>query len=239
MARFPYFAHSTTRRDAMSKFSQRGRRVRKLDRKQGTRPPYPRLLIICEGETETNYFDEIRQKWRIPTLNWEILPSKLGSGPEKVVEYAELKARQEGRWEEIYCVFDRDDHLYYQNALSKAQNLNGKLKTREKESVSFMAIPSDPCFELWFLIHFQSQPVTREEHRDEIQSLLGKCIPGYSKGCSGMFGRTIADFEKACRHADLLRQRKRETGNSNPSTDVDILFKRLNALGKMNPCYRP
>jgi hypothetical protein len=239
MARFPSFAHSIARQNAMLKPNLRSRRARRLERKQGTRPSYPLVLIVCEGEkTEPAYFEEIRQKWRIPALNWVILPSELGTGPEKVVEYAELKARQEGRWEEVYCVFDRDDHLHYTNAILKAQSINGKIKTKGKESVTirFAAIPSDPCFELWFLIHFQ--PITREEHRDEILRLLKSCVSGYSKGCRGMFNRTVADFEKACEHAELLRKRKMQTGNSNPSTDVDILVKRLNDIGKMNPYFR-
>jgi hypothetical protein len=239
MARFPSFAHSIARRNAMPKPNLRSRRARKLERKQGTRPSYPRLIIVCEGETETNYFDEIRQRWRIPALDWKILPSKFGSGPEKVVDYAETQAREEGRWEEVYCVFDRDDHHYYANALIKAQNISGKIRTKGREGVpiSFTAIPSDPCFDLWFLIHFKL--ITREEHRDEILRLLKIAIPGYSKGCRGMFDRTIGDLNKACKHAESLRQRKSQTGNSNPSTDVDILVNRLNEIGKMNPSFRP
>jgi hypothetical protein len=54
-----------------------------------------------------------------------------------------------------------------------------------------------------------------------------------------MFSLTVGDIEKACKHAEVLRQRKRQTGNSNPSTDVDILVKRLNEIGKMNPYFRP
>jgi hypothetical protein len=139
----------------------------------------------------------------------------------------------------VYCVFDRDDHHYYADALIKAQNINGKIKTKGRNGVPirFAAIPSDPCFDLWFLIHFE--PITREEHRDEIQRLLKTFISGYSKGCRGMFSLTVGDIEKACKHAEVLRQRKRQTGNSNPSTDVDILVKRLNEIGKMNPYFRP
>lgn len=240
MARFPSFAHSMTRKTAMPKSNLRSRRARRLERKQGTRAPYPLLLIVCEGEqTEPNYFEEIRQTWRIPALNWAILPSELGTGPEKVVEYAERKARQDGRWEEVYCVFDRDEHQHFADAISKTQTISGKLKTKGREGVpiSFTAISSDPCFELWYLIHFQ--PITREEHRDEIRQLLTKFVPGYTKGCKGMFNRTIADLEKACKHAELLRQRKKHTGNNNPSTDVDILVIRLNEIGKMSPYHRP
>ena len=187
----------------MNKHNRHSHRRRKLERKQGNRPPYPRVLIVCEGEkTEPNYFDEIRQEWRIPALHWEILPSEFGTGPEKVVEFAERKAQKEGRWEEIYCVFDRDEHLHYKEAISKAQSKAGKLWTKEKGNapVVFMAIPSDPCFELWFLIHFQE--FTREEHRDEVQRLLETHVPGYNKGCGGMFSNMFTNFKM---HANMLR----------------------------------
>jgi hypothetical protein len=51
--------------------------------------------MVCEGEkTEPNYLEEIRHSKRIPSAHWTILPSELGTGPEKVVEYAERRARQ-------------------------------------------------------------------------------------------------------------------------------------------------
>lgn len=219
----------------MRNHSPRRHQMRKLERKQGNRPLYPRLLIVCEGEkTEPNYFGEIRQKWRIPSLNWKILPSGFGTGPEKVVEFAEFKAKIEGRWEEVYCVFDRDKHLHYDEAMTRAQNINRKLRTKEKgnAAVCFKAIPSDPCFELWFLIHFQE--LTREEQPDEVLRLLKSHVPEYHKSCNGMFSRTINMFQEACKRASELRQRKERTGNANPSTDVDILVTRLNEIGEMN-----
>jgi hypothetical protein len=97
----------------MRENSPKMRQARKLERKAGARPPYPRVLMVCEGaETEPNYLEEIRQSKRIPSAHWTILPSELGTGPEKVVEYAERRAREDGTWDEIYCVFDRDDHAH-------------------------------------------------------------------------------------------------------------------------------
>jgi hypothetical protein len=72
--------------------------------------------------------------------------------PEKVVNKAEQKAQRE-EWEEVYCVFDRDNHYYFADAISKAQMLNARFEKKGKE---FKAIPSNPCFELWFLLHSRS-----------------------------------------------------------------------------------
>lgn len=125
--------------------------------------------MVCEGEeTEPNYFGDIRQEYNIPTAHWAILPSDYGTGPEKVVSFAEDKARKDGSWDEVYCIFDRDDHAHYREAIQAASGLDGRLKTSVPVSpVRFKAIPSVPCFELWFLLHFEA--VTREEHRARIR----------------------------------------------------------------------
>lgn len=215
----------------MRENSPRMRQKLKLERKAGKRPPYPRVLMVCEGrETEPNYFEEIRQAYRIPTAHWAILPSELGTGPEKVVAYAEAKARRDKSWDEVYCIFDRDDHAHYREAIRAASELEGKLKTSEPASpVRFAAIPSVPCFELWFLLHFE--PVAREEHRDEVARKLAAWIPGYEKNFDDMFVRTRDRLASAYVHAEEGRRRAAMTGNDNPSTDVDILVKRLIEIG--------
>ena len=220
----------------MHENSPRMRRMRKLERKAGKRPPYPRVLIVCEGsETEPNYLEEIRRAYRIPTAHWAILPSEYGTGPEKVVAYAEARARRDKSWDEVYCIFDRDDHAHYREAIRAASELDGKLKTSEPVStVRFQAIPSVPCFELWFLLHFEE--VTREEHRTEVARKLTRWIPEYQKNLDDMFARTRARLDAAYANAEEERRRAAATRNDNPSTDVDLLVKRLIALGDMKNC---
>jgi hypothetical protein len=188
--------------------------------------------MVCEGsKTEPNYFKEIRRYFKIPTAHWAILPSEYGTGPEKVVEFAEYKARKERTWDEVYCIFDRDDHVYYRTAVEKARALDCRLRTSApvKNAVRFTAIPSVPCFELWFLLHFE--PVTREEHRDEIVRRLKVKVPGYDKGLSDMYQRMKSNLSIAIARAQEEREQKTRTGNDNPSTDVDFLVKRLMEIG--------
>ena len=53
----------------------RARSGRDLKREAPKRPPYPRVLIVCEGaKTEVNYFEEIRQEARLPTVNLRVDP---------------------------------------------------------------------------------------------------------------------------------------------------------------------
>jgi hypothetical protein len=192
--------------------------------------------MVCEGsETEPNYFNEIRREFGIPTAHWAILPSDYGSGPEKVVAYAEDRARNDGSWDEVYCIFDRDDHAHYHEAIRAARALNGKLKTKEPAApILFVAVPSIPCFELWFLLHYEA--VTREEHRDAIARRLKAIIPEYNKNLRDMFSRTGDKLEVACARAAEERRRAVSTGNDNPSTDVDLLVARLIEIGAMKNC---
>ena len=211
----------------------RMRQARKLERKAGGKPTYPRVLMVCEGrETEPNYLEGIRRELRIPTAHWTVLPSALGTGPEKVVEYAEKLARSGAGWDDVFCIFDRDEHVHYREAIARAAALEGKIKPRGAASpLRFTAIPSLPCFELWFLLHFES--VMRELGRDEAQRALKRQMPDYDKNLPDMFIRTKERLETAYSNAALERRHKTETGNDNPSTDVDILVKRLFEIAAM------
>jgi hypothetical protein len=202
----------------------------KLGRKQGIKITNPRILIVCEGlKTEKFYFQGIGQVLRLPSLAFRVVPSDWGTTPEKVVAYGEFLSKTDS-WDEVYCVFDRDDHQYYDEALRKAKLLESSLKNKEKNQVFFQAIPSNPCFELWYLIHYEN--LTREEHRDAVQNKLKKYIPDYEKNLRHMWNLLYPDKEKAIAHALVLRKRKEETNNPNPSTDVDLLISRLLKISK-------
>jgi len=217
----------------MKENSPRMRQSRKLDRKAGGKPTYPRVLMVCEGsETEPNYLKGILRHARIPTAHWKVLPSALGTGPENVVEYAEGLAHSKAGWDEVYCVFDRDEHAHYREAVTRAANLNGKIRTKGVAApVRFVAITSVPCFELWFLLHFE--PVTRALERDEARRYLTRRMPDYDKNLPDMFARTKERLESAYSNAARERVRRADTGNDNPSTDVDILVKRLFEIAAM------
>jgi hypothetical protein len=107
--------------------SPKERQRQQLERKLGRRASYDRILIVSEGsKTEPNYFNEIRQAYRLHTANVEVRPSQIGTAPVQVVQYAkELfesgdrhKSIQQRAFEQVYAVFDRDDHASYFDALN-------------------------------------------------------------------------------------------------------------------------
>lgn len=191
--------------------SPKERQKKQLERKQGQRPSYDRILIVSEGsKTEPNYFGEIRSTYRLNTTSVEVRPSELGTAPFQVVQYAHdlftkgdsHKKIQAKAFEKVFVVFDRDSHGSYYDALARAKALDGKLKNDAKQSVCFQAVASIPSFELWLLLHFED--VQSPLHRDEVFSRLKQHIPHYDKSMLGVFGMTAKNIEIATERARRL-----------------------------------
>lgn len=157
-------------------------KVRQLARsahKEGRRASYARILIVTEGsKTEPLYLEDIRAAYQLHSANVAVQPSQLGTAPIQVVRHAlqlfEGGDLQKGirprSFEQVYAVFDRDDHHTYFDALKQAESLNGTLRNDDKQPVSFKAIASIPCFELWLLLHYED--VQHPIHRDAVMARL-------------------------------------------------------------------
>ncbi|MBE9247852.1 RloB domain-containing protein [Dolichospermum sp. LEGE 00240] len=152
---------------------------RKLERRQPSRTITQKILIACEGsKTEPIYFNSIRNELRSPTLEIIVLRNQGKTDPGNIIEILIEKRQQmkdEKRWttnDAAWAVFDGDEHIEksrtsWENAINKAnsQKIN-------------LAI-TNPCFELWYLIHFQDH--LSQINRDKLVKLLDKHIPDYDK----------------------------------------------------------
>lgn len=217
--------------------SPKERQRQQLERKLGRRASHDRILIVCEGsKTEPNYFGEIRQAYRLHTASVQVHPSALGTDPVQVVQYAkELfefgdknKGIQPRAFEQVYAVFDRDDHRSYFTALSMAESLNGKLKNDGKQQVRFQAIASVPSFELWLLLHYED--IQHPIHRDEVLRRLHTHMAGYEKGNTRTFNTTHAHLPLAIQRAQALAAKFNAYTAPEPFTAMVELVQRLTQL---------
>ena len=217
--------------------SPKVRQQKQLERKLGRRASYDRILIVSEGsKTEPNYFSEIRAAYRLHTANVEVQPSELGTAPIQVVQYArELfengdrhKNIQRRAFEQVYAVFDRDDHDSYFSALRLAESLDGKLRNSNKQSVVFKAVASVPSFELWLLLHYED--ILAPLHRDVVMRRLKKHIPGYEKGAGSAFATTRERLPLATQRAQALAARFNADSDPEPYTAIGDLVTRLTML---------
>jgi hypothetical protein len=207
----------------------RERQARALQRKKGKRPPYDRVLIVCEGsKTEPLYFDDIRKQNRVPTAHVKVEPSEYGTQPLQVVNFALDEFKKTRNFEWVFAVFDRDDHGTYHAALQRAQSLDNTLRNDEKRKVRFIGAPSVPCFELWLLLH--SVDIQAYFHRDEIIARLREYIPGYSKGANGIYAITQPDLQRAIPRAQHLQQISNPFAGNESYTNVDIVVTLLQSI---------
>ena len=208
---------------------RRSRHTRNLARKHGRRPPYDRVLIVCEGEkTEPLYLEDIRISNRVPSAHVRVLHSEYGTQPRQVVDFAEEIFRETKEYDWVFAVFDRDDHLTYHDALTRAQALDMTLRNDERKSVHFVAVPSVPCFEFWLLLHFAD--IQAFFQRTEIVRRLKNHMPDYEKGATGVYAKTEPRLPEATDRAMRLRERFNPFSGTDPYTNVDELVTKLRSI---------
>ena len=173
-------------------------------RKEKNRVPNKTLAIVCEGETERIYFQNYKERGSGLKIN---VVNPGGTDPESLVEVA-CKQREE----EIWCVFDVD------------KNKDEKIKKAKKKGGSRIKIClSNPCFELWYLLHFQHNKDIMSA--EQINDTLKKYLCDYSKK-NNIFDRIKEKRNRAISNARKLNRahEKNKTEllstKSNPSTQV-------------------
>ena len=198
-----------------------GKRLRELRRKRPTRTPSPLVLIVCEGrKTEKFYLNDMRRSRRLSTTHIEVIPGdKAGIHPKKIVEYAKEKKKNKD-YNFTWCVFDRNQHENIHEAFVQAK-ANGI-------EVAF----SNPCFELWYFLHFQDQRSAID--RRKLVKKLKKYIPDYEKGLEKVYEKVSHLQANASKRAKELRKMHQNIGKreaeKNPLTSVDILVEKLESI---------
>lgn len=213
------------------------RRRQQLARKQGGRVSHDRILVVCEGsKTEPGYLAEIRTECRLHTASVVVRHSETGTAPIQVVEYAQELFEKGDRhrkiqaraFEQVFAVFDRDEHPSYLAALQLAHSLDGRLRNDARQSIRFQAIASVPSFELWLLLHYED--VQAPLHRDEVMRRLKQYLPGYTKGGRNVYSTTKDNLMVAVQRAEALAMKFTAYTDPEPFTDMVKLVKTLKNL---------
>lgn len=209
-----------------------------IARQQQQRPEGKRFLIVCEGmKTEPYYFEELCKAHQLRTLRVRIAPGAEGSSPDKVLDYANKLFEEDAqlgsdRFDQVFCVIDRDQHGSYQATIQR-------MKALATEGKPFLAIPSVPCFEYWLLLHFtySRQPF----HAAGKQSVCDAVIrdlrkkPGfgaYAKAQRNTYALLKDRIETAIKHAQWAEADAEKTGEDNPTTSIHHLVRELQQLAK-------
>ena len=138
----------------------------------------PTFFVFCEGESEEAYVKYLRSKYRLPI---EICPSVAGLGITRESIARFKKGKPVAAKDRVFLMYDldRDDIL-------------NRLKAIKGATI----IASNPCLELWYLLHYVDQ-------KAEIASLqclaaLKRHLPKYM-GLAGPTGQQAGDFRNGRR----------------------------------------
>lgn len=181
------------------------------------------MLLFCEGEiTEPEYLKRLNEHWgnRI-ALQFP----RHGTAPKSIADAAAQakksskrlsKSDPNAKIEAIWCVFDRDQHLLITEALQQAGD--------NDIPVAF----SDPCFELWLLLHFQDQ--TAQLERGDASRQCRLYMHNYKKQPDmNLLLNRLAEAEQRAQ-ALCNRQIEHNLGRRNPWTEVHKLIQAMRSL---------
>lgn len=205
---------------------RKARRNNEFKRVSKARAQMKKILIVCEGEkTEPAYFTDFIKHCRISTASIVEISGECGSSPMNVVSWAKEKYNTEKKrsdpYDKVYCVFDRDAHPNYDEALSRINSLNPK--------GIFVAITSIPCFEYWLILHFgytrkSFSPQKGKSEGAQMLAELKKYMPDYEKKASGVFNKLQDRLDTALINAKRVEDAAKKDGSVNPSTKVGALI---------------
>lgn len=204
------------------------RRVQPRKPARGTpKEPRRRILVVTEGEkTEPDYLEGYKKHVRNPLVDVKVegrgaTPSPVVGRAIELKKEAEKKAKKERdgyqRYDQVWCVFDVDEHKDFDKAKNMAKSHDIDLAI------------SNPCFELWLYLHAKDPPGQRG--RQDLQRMVEACFPGYDSENN----KTIP-FEKlkdavpdACSRAKRLADgaAKMSEPGRNPTTDVFLLIEAM------------
>jgi hypothetical protein len=162
--------------------------------------------VVAGGQTEDSYFSGLIRTHAQPG-GPKVKVRVRAQDPASLVRYATRAAAAMAReFDEVWCVVDVDDF-----------DIEAARTLAERHGIELVV--SDPCFEVWLLLHHQDCG-GHLARCVEATNRLRRHLPGYTKGGAD-FGNFAAGLEVAVKRAKGLG------GGGNPSTGVWRLVERL------------
>lgn len=181
------------------------------------------VALLTEGEvTEPEYFRAIgsaNSAVRVRVIATDMTPSQLVDRARKVLRASDKARRVSGSpdYDEIWCVMDTDAHP----DLAEATQVAARSGIR--------TAVSNPCFELWLLLHLGEQTAVIDRRRAHAEANRKGILEG--KHLSARLNRELVerypDAKRRAEGLDAMHTRDGRAAGSNPSSHVWQLVDRL------------
>lgn len=187
--------------------AQRQRRSKPLKRKSETRQERKTIIVFCEGEkSEPNYINALKKLPDIAmntSINIELDPAQ--GVPLTLVRNA-ISRNSDPEVDECWCIFDVEWPQHH-------PNLKEAIQLARANDIK-LAI-SNPCFELWLILHHQdyNRFVNTPNAERESRALDGR------SGKSINASQYMPLRDKAVRRARLLDHKHQRDGSNFPENN--------------------
>ena len=193
-----------------------------------TKKERSRVIIACEGtKTEPNYFRSLVSfliiDRKIANSSLVIAPHQ-HTDPKGVLEDLKRHLAKDSDFEYKWIVIDKDE--------VPAGDFNDVFNSAKAANIGVAY--SNPCFELWFLLHFEYRDTAIEAK--ECIDKLKTHLEDYQKNSVNIYEQLKDRQEQAIENATRLENNKQEPpAENNPGTTVHTLVKLLiNFCGNLN-----
>lgn len=180
-------------------------------RKTKSRKVRPVIFVFCEGETEEQFVHYLRSKYKCP------IEIRTKVSHTKVLKRGYISRNTEGRLNQV------NDRVFLLYDLDREGLYEGLSKLKRADLIS-----SNPCFELWLLLHYED--CNGQKSSEQCITLLKRHIPDYEKGKKKVFDSRGAELSG--RYSDAKERAKSKSIPDNPSTDVYRLVDLIRELSK-------
>lgn len=196
----------------------------------------PVVLIVTEGsQTEPKYFE--RFKNRQTNIDIKVIGGGGGKGTDygslvrEAVIYMEKNGISEQNGDRMWVIADADVNYNVPDPVtSKSRQLEAAKKKAKKHGIRIAL--SNPCFEVWFLLHFRYSSGYLQDYA-AVLTQLRSYLPDYEKTVE--VSNILAEHtERAVLNAEKLAAHHKKSGHIdlccievNPYTDVYELVKSI------------
>ncbi|WP_420623257.1 RloB family protein [Candidatus Poriferisodalis sp.] len=179
--------------------------------------------MLTEGlVTEPDYVQFVGKdnpQVRVRVIAGGLTPSQLVERARKELRASDRARRSSGspEFDEIWCVMDTDEHPDLAESLQAAA------------SAGIRVALSNPCFELWLLLHYREQTAAIDRRRAQQDANQLGLVDGkrLSESAKRELRMRYQEAKKRAHALDAMHSRDERPSEANPSSQVWQLVDRL------------
>lgn len=176
-------------------------------RNKQKRSPRRVFLVICEGETEKAYVEALKRHFRIPiTIKTRVSGNAVNK--RLVNQYIRELSLDNDDDYSLFFIYDAD----VKEIVERLKSMDGNV------------ILSNPCFELWYLLHMKDQKAHITS--DQVLKALSKSHEKWTSYAKGILTMEQERFVMD-KYSVAADRAKKSAWPGNPSCNMNSFFEQL------------